>query len=120
MKQYRYMLVFVFLGFLLKPNETYACSKNVATEKTCCTSAKNKFQKKQHTCSDDKEENKSCQGNCDNSNCNVSLAFSSILPNNYSIKLNNVVFLHGKTNFSYLEKRNTIPYFSIWSPPKIS
>ena len=119
MKQSFYILIVLCIGFLCNPNRNYACSKTVASEKTCCATPKSKTETKQPACSDHQKQKKSCSGNCDNTNCNVTTVFSSVLPNNDLLKVSCFLFLERKTNFSYLEKCSVIPYFSVWSPPKI-
>ena len=120
MKQSFYILIVLCIGFLCNPNRSYACSKTVASEKTCCATPKCKTETKQPACSDHQKQKKSCSGNCDNNGCHVTTIFSSVLPNNYILKITYLLFLERATTFSYLEKSNSIPYFSVWSPPKIS
>lgn len=120
MKQLLYSMAFIFMGFVLNPTAIYACSKTVAIEKSCCALTNKKVKTKEHTCSHHKKGEKSCQGNCDNNGCRVTTIFSSILPNNYILKMTSLLFLERATTFSYLEKSIGIPYFSVWSPPKIS
>ena len=98
-------MAFIFMGFVLNPTAIYACSKTVAIEKSCCALTNKKVKTKEHTCSHHKKGEKSCQGNCDNNGCRVTTS---------------LLFLERATTFSYLEKSIGIPYFSVWSPPKIS
>lgn len=126
MKRIYYISFILILGFLLSPVNSYACkvSKEIKTESNCChakvdSTASQKINK--HCCKETKSEKKSCNGSCSNSDCNVTPVFSSILPVLFfNLKENIFIFQDKILNFSYLEKQNSIPYFTVWSPPKIS
>lgn len=126
MKRIYYISFILILGFLLSPVNSYACkvSKEIKIERNCChtkddSTASQKIDK--HCCKETKSEKKSCDGSCSNSDCNVTSVFSSILPVlSFNIKENIFIFQDKILNFSYLEKQNSIPYFTVWSPPKIS
>ncbi|NHN24657.1 hypothetical protein FIA58_003125 [Flavobacterium jejuense] len=120
MKHPFYIVILIIIGFLINPTESYGCSKKkFDTEKTCCSSQNDlNFHKKE--CSD-KEEQKSCDGSCNSSNCNFSPIYSSIITEEIvSIFQKNEIILTSASNFFYLEKNTSLNYFAIWSPPKIS
>lgn len=126
MKKMHYILFILFCGFLLNPTESYACnsSKQTSTKKSCCELSKDSQKEKEaekSCCKSSKSDKKSCDGSCNNSNCNVVPIFSSII-SNFSFKINSSLerIVSQKVNFFYLEKNISTHYFSIWCPPKIS
>lgn len=120
MKQGLQILVVIIFGFLINPTISHACSKeSVSIESKCC-SKKNKLSSNQTDCSN-KEEQKSCDGSCNSSDCNFSPIFTSIIiAETFSIPQKNEIIATIKPNFFYLEKSISLNYFAIWSPPKIN
>jgi hypothetical protein len=121
-----YILLILYCGFLLNPIDSYGCnsSEKNSSKKTCCELNKDSQQNNKvdkSCCKKTKSEPKSCDGSCANSNCNITPAFSSIIPFfafNSSVTIETIV--SKKVNFFYLEKNISTHYFSIWCPPKIS
>ncbi|WP_445457564.1 hypothetical protein [Flavobacterium sp. HNIBRBA15423] len=120
MKHCLQILVVIIFWFLINPTISYACSKKTVSIENKCCSKMNKLSSKQTDCSD-KEEQKSCDGSCNSSNCNFSPIFSSIIiAEVFSIPQKSEIIVTIKPNFFYLEKNISLNYLAIWSPPKIS
>lgn len=119
MNKYTYILFFTLLGFFINPVVGYACgSKSAPTEKTCCS--KSKVSDSCEKACSDKDSKNSCDGSCKATDCQVTPVYSSIVATiHYWIPQNTATISSKETNFFYLEKRTTLNYFAIWSPPKI-
>jgi len=112
--------VVIIFGFSINPTITHACTQNAVSIESKCCSKLNKISSNQTDCSDN-EEQKSCDGSCNSSNCNFSPIFSSIIiAETFSIPQKSEIIVTIKPNFFYLEKNISLNYFAIWSPPKIS
>ena len=126
MTRVKYILFILLCGFLLNPTESYACNspEQTAVKKACCEKDNDSQQDNQDEkscCKSSKSDNKSCDGSCNNANCSITPAFTSIIP--FFVFNSSVSFeliTSKKVNFFYLEKNILTHYFSIWAPPKIS
>lgn len=116
------ILLIVMLGFLLTPTLTYACGKKTKTEKSCCEKTSSKSQqkdccKKEH--SKTNKDNRDCEGNCGNASCHCpSVNFPISFP--LVSELKHPVSFFEKQNIFYPKTNTSLPFTSMWAPPKIS
>lgn len=116
-------ILFLFLGFLLTPNLSYACSKiSIKTEHH--KSSKKHFKKtekkdccKTKSCEDHHSEN-NCNGKCKDSSCRCgNSSFSFFLPT--ELKVNTSFDVIEKHQFEFIQSYYSLGHYSIWQPPKI-
>lgn len=117
------LVLLLFLGFLLTPNLSYACSKTPiktelqkvsrshhekAEKKDCC---------KTKSCEDHHNEN-DCNGKCKDSSCRCgNSSFSLFLP--IDLKVNTSFDVIEKHQFEFSQSYYSLGQCSIWQPPKI-
>ncbi|MBF6645686.1 MULTISPECIES: hypothetical protein [Flavobacteriales] len=121
------IVLWLFWGFLLAPNISYACSKApIKTEQQ-------KFSKNHHEKAEKKDccKTKSCKkckdgngcgGNCKHNSCKcgVSSPNSLSVPIAIELKAKNYFAETKKQKFGFKEAYYSSGFFSIWLPPKIS
>ncbi len=111
---------------LFMPNNAIACS--VKSSKKCCGTevSFSKTEKKECCCTDksNSEENKGCNGNCDNSLCGcastcTTSTVSFLSEINFETRVFNFPAVE-KVNFPNAQSSISDGFYSIWLIPKIS
>ena len=115
-----YIFLFLILGLLLGPMQTYAhngsskatmaCCKDKSTKKNCCK--ENQSTGSNHSCDN------SCSGvscSCPVAYCGVNFIFALQEQNN-----SHFYFSDNKQKFFYSETIISSDFCSIWLPPKLS
>ncbi len=119
-------ILFLFLGFLLTPSITYACSKKTNKVKEIACSKDQSIKTEKKDCYKIKPckkgiKNNSCSAKCKHNSCKCSITSSSV---SYLIltdlKIANPFTETKKQKFSFKHTYFSSDYSSIWQPPKIS
>lgn len=125
MKKIHILLIVIF-GFLLIPNNTFACENSCGnkTKKHICKKETSSKQDKDSCCNSDgnskTKNHKSCGGKCKHSKCacpSVSNGFT--LSSELVMKNNNFDFSIEKQKFSNTETFISSGFYSLWLIPKI-
>ncbi len=113
-------LMFFCMGILVFPQENFyakttemSCCANKTEKKDCCKTDK------KTPCHDSKSKNKSCDGNCNSCQvCCSSYHFSAVI---YSPtqEISTEFSISEKADHSYVDPYFSVPFHSIWQPPKI-
>lgn len=116
-KKLQILLMIFCLGIFIFPKQAFLMQR---TEMNCCQ----KEQPSKECCSKDaapkekKQDRHSCEGNCAKcSGCSVSVVFLSVSMPSLQEKKSSVITQ--KVEKAYLQPSLSIPYQSIWQPPKI-
>lgn len=111
-----FTLLIVLFGFLLMPDNAFACDNNSAKP-----SSKKEISTKM--CDDDcckKNDHHACNGKCNHSNCvTTSLQSSAVF---FEIKFNHSDFYFSKKEHNFYNNETNISsgFYSLWLIPKIS
>lgn len=125
MKRFHIILI-LLVGILFMPTSAIACG-NKTSKKSCDKEVSCSTSEKKECCCTDKsntEENKGCNGNCDNSLCGCASTCTtptvSFLPQiNFETRIFNFPAVE-KVNFPNSPSSISDGFYSIWLIPKIS
>lgn len=121
-----HIILILLLGIFLMPTSAIACgvknSKKSCNKQISCS----KSEKKECCCTDksNSEENKGCNGNCDNSLCGcastcTTSTVSFLSEINFETRVFNFPAVE-KVNFPNAQSSISDGFYSIWLIPKIS
>lgn len=114
--------IFTFLLFVIPTSNAFACgnsTKKADTEQTSCEH-KNQDTEKKSCCDSESEDEKGCNGSCNNSNCHCPVSVNIPFPvKNFEVTSTSNLKLI-KLNWTYVQNAPKPVYLSIWQPPKIS
>lgn len=121
-------MVICFLGFLLVPGQSYACSQHTKViakkEKTCCSSTKEQPHVKENCekecCKSIEKNSKDCSGKCGSNSCQGSSHSFSATPLSFKAPQLFLSFESGNSYMLYKQPVYSSNVSSIWQPPKIS
>lgn len=118
------LVLLLFLGFLLTPNLSYACSKiPIKTEhhkslKKHVTKTVKEDCCKTRSCENHPTEN-DCNGKCKDSSCRYDYSSFSVFLSN-DLKIYFPFDVVEKHLFEFIQSYYSFGHYSIWQPPKIS
>ena len=120
------VVILFCLGFLLMPNQGYACSKTTTkTEQSSCSTKKDKNLKEKNccktkSCKESKEDTGHCNGDCKDKTCTNNTPSPSLALFSH-LQINELHFADvKKQKFCFKQVYYSSNYSTIWQPPKIS
>ncbi|WP_309640720.1 hypothetical protein [Flavobacterium sp.] len=122
-----HIIVLVIFGFLLMPNNTFACGDSCGSsiEKHSCKKETSSNQDKDSCCGNDShsktKNHNGCGGKCGHSKCACpSTSNGFTLASEFILKNNSLNLSSEKQKFSSTETFISSGFYSLWVIPKIS